>query len=244
MTIRLGVNVDHIATLRQARRSTYPDPVLAALLAEQAGADQITVHLRGDRRHIQERDVQVLKATVQTSLNIELAVTHENVDMALNIRPGMVTFVPERPDELTTEGGLELVRSRLDLRRLIEALHDAGVRVSIFVDADIEQIKAAHRLGADALEINTGLYADAVQDRDRQTELERIDAAARMISRLNMKVAAGHGINLHNASPLARIQAIEEFNIGHSIVARSAMVGMVEATREMKQLLERVRSRT
>jgi pyridoxine 5-phosphate synthase len=231
MSVRLGVNVDHVATLRQARRTAYPEPVLAALLAEQGGADGITVHLRGDRRHIQERDLQVLRATVQTQLNCELAVTSENIEIALTVKPDQVTFVPERADELTTEGGLELVRSRLDIRRTVDGLHDAGIGVAIFIDPDLDQIKAAHRLGCDGVEFNTGVYCDLLSPSDRQVEVDRIGAAARMAARLGLRVAAGHGLNLHNAAPLAALSDIEEFNIGHAIMARALFCGMEQATR-------------
>jgi len=241
MTVRLGVNVDHVATLRQARRIAYPDPVLAALLAEQGGADGITVHLRGDRRHIQERDLHVLRATVQTQLNFELAPTTENVELALTIKPEQVTFVPERPDELTTEGGLDLAGSRIDLRRSVDTLHEAGIAVAIFIDPQAEQVKAAHRLGAGAIEFNTGTYCDLISLRERNDELDRIHAAAKLASKLGLHVAAGHGLSLQNVEALAALPEIVEFNIGHSIVARAILCGLEQAVREMKDALIRAR---
>ena len=237
--LRLGVNVDHVATLRQVRRATYPDPVAAAVMAELAGADQITIHLREDRRHIQERDLQVLRKTVTTRLNLEMAVAQEMLRIAYEVKPDMVTLVPERREELTTEGGLDVVRGRETVARVVKTLRDAGVTVSLFVDPDPDQVKAAVRVEAHAIEIHTGRYCDARLPGDRRRELARVVDAAKAGAKLGLQVAAGHGLNYGNVLPVVAIREIEEFNIGHAIVGRAVLVGMERAVREMKDLLVR-----
>ena len=233
--MRLAVNIDHIATLREARKAREPEPVAAALAAEMAGAQGITVHLRGDRRHIQDRDLEVLRQTIATRLNVEMAVTTEMARVALKIRPAQVTLVPERPQELTTEGGLDVVAQAAavtDFRQM----RDASIRVSIFLDPDQAQVRKAKEVGADAVEINTGRYADAAEAA-RPGELARIVEAARLASREGLEVLAGHGLNYTNVIAIAAVAEIAELNIGHSIVARAALVGMDRAVRDMVALL-------
>jgi pyridoxine 5-phosphate synthase len=235
MPARLGVNVDHVATLRQARRAAYPDPVAAALLAELGGADQITLHLREDRRHVQDRDLQVLRRTVTTRLNLEMAATPEMVKTAYEIRPDEVTLVPERREELTTEGGLDVVRARDAVARVVKTLRDADILASLFIDPDLDQVRTAHRVEAQVVEIHTGRYCDARLPADRRRELARIVDAAKAAAKLGLQVAAGHGLHYQNVGPVAAIAEIEEFNIGHAIVARAVLVGMERAVREMKE---------
>ena len=232
---RLGVNVDHVATLRQARRSAYPDPVAAALLAELGGADQITIHLREDRRHIQDRDLEVMRKTVTTRLNLEMAATQEMVKIAYEIRPDEVTLVPERREELTTEGGLDVVRGKDGVARVVKTLRDADILASLFIDPDLDQVRTAHRVEAQVVEIHTGRYCDARLPADRRRELARIVDAAKAAAKLGLQVAAGHGLHYQNVGPLAAIAEIEEFNIGHAIVGRAVLVGMERAVREMKE---------
>jgi pyridoxine 5-phosphate synthase len=241
MSARLGVNVDHVATLRQVRRATYPDPVAAAVMAELAGADQITIHLREDRRHIQERDLQVMRKTVTTRLNLEMAVAQEMLRIAYEVRPDMVTLVPERREELTTEGGLDVVSGREAVRKAVKTLKDAEIEVSLFIDPDVDQVKAAHRAEAHAVELHTGRYCDARLAADRRRELNRLLDATKAAAKLGLKVAAGHGLNYQNVLPVAAIQEIEELNIGHAIVAHAVLVGMERAVREMKALLRQAR---
>lgn len=241
MPARLGVNVDHVATLRQSRRTQYPDPVAAALLAEMGGADQITIHLREDRRHIQERDLQILRKTVSTRLNLEMAATQEMVKIAYEAKPDVATLVPERRDELTTEGGLDVVAGRDALRRVVKTLHDGDIRVSLFIDPDLDQVKAAHRAEADTVEFHTGRYCDARLASDRGRELSRLVDACKAASKLGIEVAAGHGLSYQSVSPVAQIPEIEELNIGHSIVARAVLVGFERAVREMKDLIDKAR---
>jgi pyridoxine 5-phosphate synthase len=241
MSARLGVNVDHVATLRQARRAAYPDPVAAAVLAELAGADQITIHLREDRRHIQDRDLQVLRQTVTTRLNLEMAVAQEMLRIAYEVKPDMVTLVPERREELTTEGGLDAVSGREAVRKAVKTLRDAEIEVSLFIDPDLDQVKAAHRAEAHAVELHTGRYCDARLASDRRRELNRILDASKAAAKLGLKVAAGHGLNYQNVLPVAAIGEIEELNIGHAIVAQAVLVGMERAVREMKALLHQAR---
>src|SRR5512137_2160140 len=236
---RLGVNVDHVATLRQARRAAYPDPGAAAMLAELGGADQITVHLREDRRLIQDLDLEVMRKTVTNLRNLEMSATQEMVKIAYELRPDEVTLVPERREELTTEGGLDVVRGRDTLGRVVKTLRDADILVSLFIDPDPDQVKAAVRVEAHAVEIHTGRYCDARLSGDRRRELARVVDAAKVGAKLGLQVAAGHGLNYANVGPVVAIREIEELNIGHSIVARAVLVGMERAVREMKALLAR-----
>jgi len=234
--MRLAVNIDHIATLREARKAREPEPVAAALVAEMAGAQGITVHLRSDRRHITERDVTVLRQTIATKLNVEMAVTADMARVALQVRPDQVTLVPERPQELTTEGGLDVVLQAAAVKDFIRQMHDAGVRVSIFLDAEGDQVRKAKAVGADAVEINTGRYAEATFDA-RSAELARIAEAARVAVSHDLEVLAGHGLNYMNVIAITTVPEIVELNIGHSIVARAAIVGMDRAVRDMVALL-------
>jgi len=235
--MRLGVNVDHIASVREARRTDEPDPIVAAALAELSGADQITVHLRSDRRHIKERDLEILRRTVRTRLNVEMAATDEMVKLAATIKPQCVTLVPERREEITTEGGLDVILNQNHLKRIVGALRESGLAVSVFVDPDFDQIKAVTKTDAPFIEINTGKYADARTDELLSIELNKVANAARAGRKLGLRVAAGHGLTYRNVSPIVAIPEIEELNIGHSIVARAALVGMERAVREMKALL-------
>ena len=240
--VLLGVNIDHIATLRQARRAPEPDPVQAAVLAELGGADGITVHLRSDRRHINERDVELLAATVKTHLNVEMAATEEMLGLARRYQPGNVTLVPERPDELTTEGGLDVAGDPRRLEGAVAQLRDAGISVSIFLDPAAEQIDAAARIGAAQIEINTAAYAEASEGRDAgATEALRATVAeiAARAAAAGLRVAAGHGLTYRNVHGMVAIPEIVELNIGHNIVARAAFVGLERAVREMKGLLRR-----
>lgn len=239
--MRLGVNIDHVASLRQARRTRYPEPVEAARIAEQAGADSITIHLREDRRHIQERDVEVLKNTLQTRMNLEMAVTDEMIALATRYRPEDCCLVPERREELTTEGGLDVVGQEGKIRDAVQRLGAADVRVSLFVNADEHQIESAARAGAPAIEIHTGNYADA-HGAQRKHEYERIVRCAEFAHKLGLHVHAGHGLHYHNVEPIASISVIQELNIGHAIVARALFYGLAEAVREMKRLMTAARS--
>ena len=240
--MRLAVNIDHIATIRQARKTDEPDPVAAAILCELAGAQGITVHLRGDRRHIQDRDVEILRRTIGTHLNVEMAATREMVRVAQNFKPHRVTLVPERRDELTTEGGLDVVLHAGNVEKIVRELIDSGIDVSIFVDPDLEQIRGCHRIGAPRLEINTGKYADNWRSRSAAVqELERIANAARAARKLGLSVYAGHGLTYRNIDPIAMIDDIEELNIGHSIISRASLVGLEAAVREMIALMRHPR---
>lgn len=239
MLPKLSVNVDHIATIRQARGIDEPDPVAAAVLAELAGAHGITVHLREDRRHIQDRDVEVLRKTIKTQLNLEMAATEEMVAIALKTQPEIVTLVPEGRHELTTEGGLDVNLLKTGLKQKIALLQQAGIRVSLFIEPDMEQIKACHRIGADMVEIHTGTYCDMRTEKERLEQLRRIELAGAAARKLGMRVSAGHGLNYRNVSAVAALPGFEEFNIGHSIVARAALVGMERAVREMLALMQR-----
>ncbi len=235
---RLGVNVDHVATLRQARKIVmYPDPVTAAGLAELAGADQITIHLREDRRHIQDRDLRILRETCQTTLNLEMAATQDMVKIAYEHKPNQATLVPERREELTTEGGLDVNLQREALAKLVKNLKDGDIVVSMFIDPDLDQVRASHKVNADRIELHTGRYCEARNARDRERELARIVDAAKAAAKLGMGVAAGHGLNYENVRPIARIAEIDELNIGHSIVARAVLVGFERAVREMLELM-------
>ena len=230
---RLGVNIDHVATLRQARRAPEPDPVHAAVLAELGGAHGITVHLRSDRRHIQDRDVEILRQVVRTRLNLEMAATQEMLRLALTVKPDQATLVPERLDELTTEGGLDVVLNSVQLRPVVKTLTEGGIAVSLFVDPDLEQVKEAHKLDARAIEINTAAYADARDERAREAALRKVVDAARLARKLGLTVNAGHGLTYANVGAIAAISEIAELNIGHNIVARAVLVGMERAVREM-----------
>src|SRR5262245_31186886 len=230
---RLGVNIDHVATVRQARRVAEPDPIQAAVLAELGGADGITVPLRADRRHIQDRDVEILRQVVKTRLNVELAATQEMTRVALTVKPDQVTLVPERREEITTEGGLDVVLNSASLRSVVRMLKEGGVLVSLFVDPDLEQVKESHRLGAQAVEINTAAYADARDERGREAALQKVVDAARLGRKLGLAVHAGHGLTYRNVRPLAALPEVSELNIGHNIVARAVLVGMERAVREM-----------
>ena len=230
---RLGINVDHVATLRQARRVSYPDPLEAALEAECGGAGGITIHLREDRRHIQDDDVLRMRNGIATKLNLELAWSTEIVKFAITVRPPDVCIVPERREELTTEGGLAVAANLDHARSTTAKLASAGIRVSLFIDPDEAEIRASAKAGAPVIEIHTGTYADAGNQKARQAELARIQAAVRLANELGLSVNAGHGLTLENVAPIASIREIEELNIGHSIVSRAVLVGIREATREM-----------
>ncbi len=235
--MKLGVNIDHIATLRQARGTRYPEPIQAALEAEQAGADAITLHLREDRRHIQERDVEMLNDILQTRMNLEMAVTEEMLGIASRIQPSDCCLVPERREELTTEGGLDVAGQRDKVARACERLADAGVRVSLFIDADVRQLEAARDCGAPVIEIHTGHFADTKTEKEAIAEFARIELAVQAGLDLGLQVNAGHGLHYHNVKTIAGIPGISELNIGHAIVARAVFTGMQEAVREMKQLM-------
>jgi pyridoxine 5-phosphate synthase len=241
--IALGVNIDHVATLRQARRATYPDPLFAALLAEEAGADSITLHLREDRRHIQDRDVTLMREALKTRMNLEMAVTDEMVRIARDVAPQDCCLVPENRQEVTTEGGLDVLGQGARIADAVRALADAGIRVSLFIDPDPEQIEAAQRAGAPVIELHTGAYADS-GGAARARELERLQSAARFAARLGLVVNAGHGLNYHNVAPIAAVSEIIELNIGHSIVARSVTDGLAKAVRDMKELMRTARFRS
>jgi len=236
--IKLGINIDHVATLREARGTLYPDPVQAALAVEQAGADAVTLHLREDRRHIQERDVEILRRLLQTRMNLEMAVTDAMLDFAVRIRPQDCCLVPERREELTTEGGLDVVTQQDKIADACQRLAEAGVRVSLFIDAEIAQVEAAAATGAPAIEIHTGHYADA---RQPEIELARIELAAQTARDFGLQVNAGHGLNYQNVQAIAAIREIAELNIGHAIVARALFCGLPEAVREMKRLMVEAR---
>lgn len=234
--IKLGVNIDHVATLRQARGTQYPSVVQAALRAEEAGADSITIHLREDRRHIQDADVHALRPLLQTKMNLEMAATEEMIDIALKLRPQDVCLVPERREERTTEGGLDVISNQDRIAEICDRLGDAGIRVSLFIAPDIEQIEAAKAAGAPVIEIHTGHYADSTGSVQRH-ELERIQRAAAHAQMLGLTVNAGHGLNIHNVHQIAAIAGMEELNIGHAIVAHALFVGWEYAIREMKSLM-------
>jgi pyridoxine 5-phosphate synthase len=238
--IRLGVNVDHVATVRQARRAQVPDPVKAALLAEKAGADGITVHLREDRRHIQERDVELLRERLKTKLNLEIAVTPAMVAFAETLRPDDACFVPEKREELTTEGGLDIVAHRRKIQDSVKRLQDRGIHVSLFVDPEEKQIETSKEVGADAVEVHTGTYCDAA-GAEREKERRTVASAVSLAHRLGLEVHAGHGLDYENVLPIAGIHEIVELNIGHSIIAHAVVVGIEQAVREMKALLKKAR---
>lgn len=234
----LGVNIDHVATIRQARGTRYPEPAQAALVAEQAGADSITLHLREDRRHIQDRDVHTLASMLQTHMNLEMAATGEMLEIACQVRPADCCLVPEKREELTTEGGLNVVDQIEYLRDYCGTLAEAGVRVSLFIDADERQLEAAIEVGAPVVEIHTGHYAEAGSRTSVDAELARIANAVAYGNRLGLQVNAGHGLDYHNVKAIATIDGIVEFNIGHAIVARSLFVGLAKAVSDMKRLIQ------
>ena len=234
----LGVNIDHVATIRQARGGTEPDPVAAAVLAELGGADGITIHLREDRRHIQDRDLRLLRQTVQTKLNLEMAAIDEMVRIALEAKPELCTLVPEKRHELTTEGGLD-VRLNLELvSGAVDRLQDGGIIVSLFIDADPDQVKAASKSGADCIEIHTGAFAEADNGKAQEQELIKIENAVKLARKLGLGVNAGHGLNYTNIKKVTAIGGIEEFNIGHAIISRAILVGLEKAVREMVDLIK------
>ncbi|MFC1747260.1 pyridoxine 5'-phosphate synthase [Pseudomonadota bacterium] len=238
----LGVNIDHVATLRQARGTRYPDPIQAAIESEQAGADVITLHLREDRRHIQERDVEALKDILLTRMNLEMAVTEEMLAIASRIKPQDCCLVPERREELTTEGGLDVAGQRARMKDACARLAEAGVRVSLFIDADPAQIDAAAEVGAPVIEIHTGHYADCLDNLERESEYERIVAAVNHGESLGLQVNAGHGLNYQNVGRIAAIPQIKELNIGHAIIARAVFTGLQPAVQEMKRLMLEART--
>ena len=238
--IALGVNIDHVATLRQARRGQYPDPVHAALLAEQSGADSITLHLREDRRHIQDRDVTVMREALQTRMNLEMAVTEEMIGIAQRVLPQDCCLVPESREEITTEGGLDVAGLMGRVSDACRALGACGIRVSLFIDPDTAQIEAARRAAAPAIELHTGAYA-AAQGAAQAREFERLRAASKLAASIGLVVNAGHGLNYHNVEPIAAIPEIVELNIGHSIIARAVFDGLPKAVRDMKDLMRAAR---
>jgi pyridoxine 5-phosphate synthase len=239
--ILLGVNIDHVATLREARGTRYPDPVQAAIEAEQSGADSITLHLREDRRHIQERDVSLLKDVLQTRMNLEMAVTDEMLEIAGRIQPADCCLVPERREELTTEGGLDVAGQQQRIREACIRLAAAGIRVSLFIDADAVQVEAAAQAGAPCIEIHTGHFADAPDSRGRDRELARIVEAVSLGEEAGLQVNAGHGLHYHNVKAIASIPAVHELNIGHAIIARAVFTGLAAAVGEMKRLMSAAR---
>lgn len=236
-SIYLGVNIDHIATLRNARGTKYPDPVHAAEIAERAGADGITIHLREDRRHILDRDVRILRETIQTRMNLEMAVTDEMVEIALKTKPEFVCLVPEKREELTTEGGLDVVGQLNKVKAATQKLTEAGIKVSLFIDADRQQIDAALQCGAPYIELHTGHYADATTEEEQQAELKKIAAGASYADGLGIIVNAGHGLTYHNVAPIAALPEIYELNIGHSIIGRAVFDGLDKAVSDMKALM-------
>ncbi|MCX6640168.1 MAG: pyridoxine 5'-phosphate synthase [bacterium] len=237
--MKLGVNVDHIATIRQARNGSDPDPVAAAILALLAGADSIVCHLREDRRHVQDRDVDLLRQVAHNRLNLEMAAAQEIIEKALIIKPEVVTLVPERREELTTEGGLDVVLQSTKLKGVIETFNSAGIEVSLFINPEMAAIREAAKIGAQAVELHTGIYAESRSENARQLALDELTNAAIAAAKMGLFVAAGHGLNYFNVRPVAQIQQIEELNIGHSIIARAAMVGMTKAVEDMRYLIDR-----
>ena len=236
--IRLGVNIDHVATVRQARRTFEPDPVHAAIIADLAGADQITLHLREDRRHIQDRDLKLIRQVIHSRINLEMAATEEMVKIAMDVKPDQVTLVPEKREEITTEGGLDVNGQRGKIAEVVKRLKSAGIEVNLFIDPEELQIRASKEVGADAVELHTGEYANA-KGRKREEELERLRRAAKLAREVGLKVYAGHGLTYKNVKEVAEIPEIEELNIGHSIVANAVLKGLSEAVKEMKKLIER-----
>jgi len=233
----LSLNVDHVATIREARKGDMPDPVTAALIAEKAGVDSITVHLREDRRHIQDRDVKLISKLIKTSLNLEMAATEEMLRVAYNVRPHLVTLVPENREEVTTEGGLDLFLKKEQLTQFVKDLHSSNIQVSLFIDPDIDIVKLAHKIDADVVELHTGAYANAISENEKYNELIKLANAARTAKKLGLEVHAGHGLNYHNILPVANINEIEEFAIGHSVISHAIFVGLEKAVKEMLSLI-------
>lgn len=237
----LGVNIDHVATVRNARGSIYPSPLEAALIAETHGADLITLHLREDRRHIKDADVFAIRSAIKTRLNLEMAMTQEMLDNALAVQPQDVCIVPEKREEITTEGGLEVIGQSEKVRYFIEKLHAAGIRVSLFIAPDLAQIQAAYDCGARVIELHTGTYADAQSGQEQEHERQRIQTAAEFAAQLGMTVNAGHGLTIQNVAPIAKIPQIVELNIGHSLIAQAIFLGLPEAIKQMKEAIFRAR---
>lgn len=237
--MKLGVNIDHIATIREARKGEEPDPIYAAVLAELGGCHGITVHLREDRRHIKDRDVKILKQIIKTKLNLEMAATEEMVNIALLIKPDQVTLVPEKREELTTEGGLNVLENFEYIYKVVSTLQKKKIIVNIFIDPEKEQIKSAKKTGATGIEIHTGCYCNAPKEEDAEKELKRIEKAVQEANKLGLKINAGHGLNYQNVKPVVQIPFIEELNIGHSIISRASLIGMTQAVREMVELIRR-----
>ncbi|HET6420529.1 MAG TPA: pyridoxine 5'-phosphate synthase [Geobacteraceae bacterium] len=235
---KLAVNVDHVATIRQARGGKEPDPVAAAAIAELAGADGIIVHLREDRRHIQDRDLKLLRHTVKTRLNLEMAATDEMIAMAIAVKPDMCTLVPEKRQELTTEGGLDVRMNQQIIEKAIESLQEAGIAVSLFIDPDPDQIKISNKIGADYVEIHTGAFSEAADWKSENQELIKVENAVKLAAKLGMGVNAGHGLNYSNIKKVAALGGIEEFNIGHSIISRAVLTGLDRAVRDMVDLIK------
>jgi len=238
MPPKLSLNVDHVATVREARQTDSPDPVFAAALAELAGAEGITAHLRGDRRHIRDRDLELLRKTVKTSLNLEIANTQEMVRLACDLRPNIVTLVPARPEELTTEGGLNLLHNRDAIRNTATLFAERDIELSVFIDPDLAQVKAAREVGAQVVEINTGRYCEAKAEKDVEREYQLILDAVRLADKLRLAVAAGHGLNYRNVIPIAAIREIRELNIGHAVIARAVLVGIERAVRDLLAVMK------
>jgi pyridoxine 5-phosphate synthase len=236
--MNLGVNIDHVATVRQARRVKEPDPVAAAVLAEQGGADSIVCHLREDRRHLQDRDLRLLKEVVSTRLNLEMALSDEIAEIALQIKPHQVTFVPEKRQEITTEGGLDVVKEKKRVEEFTKKFQKAGITVSVFIDPDREQLQAAKIIGVNTVEFHTGEYANATEHEKQRVYYHKLAESALMARNMRLIVAAGHGLNYHNVGPVTRIKEIEELNIGHSIISKSILVGIEQAVRQMKELIK------
>ncbi|HBB32842.1 MAG TPA: pyridoxine 5'-phosphate synthase [Cyanobacteria bacterium UBA8803] len=236
--LTLGVNIDHIATIRQARRTVEPDPVAAAVLAELAGADGITAHLREDRRHIQDRDIQLLRQTVRTHLNMEMAATEEMVAIAIDVKPDYVTLVPEKREEVTTEGGLDVALQKQRLQEIVAKLQDTGIPVSLFIDADPAQIDAAAQIKAKFIELHTGRYAEAKDESSRHQELDLLAKGCQQAIAAGLRVNAGHGLTYWNVYPVACLEGMEELNIGHSIISRASLIGIERAVRDMKQAMQ------
>ncbi|MBU0599784.1 pyridoxine 5'-phosphate synthase [bacterium] len=237
--MRLGVNIDHIATIREARGGKEPDPIYAAVLAEIGGCFGITVHLREDRRHIKDRDVRLLREIIKTKLNLEMAATDEITKVALSIKPDQVTLVPEKREELTTEGGLDVIENFDQISHVVSTLQEKKIIVYLFIDPEEEQVKKAKKTGAAGIEIHTGVYSQAILEEDLERELKRVETVVQLANKLKLKINAGHGLNYQNVRPIAQIPFIKELNIGHSIISRASLVGMVQAVKEMVFLTQR-----